>query len=172
LKGTLRVLLIVVVLTAAIVTIRLWVVIPYRCNLATERATSTVLMITTMEKSLRAAELARMNVDRLKTCVVHCPLDVAAAMDLAASYRFLGLHEEAVSIYQSALNVDRRAELYLNLGQAQIDAGDRKQGLQNLITACLYNPSYIDDIAEQHIEVRGAIDRYQLQLKALEHQVR
>jgi len=154
-----------VLLLAALAVDRCFI-IPYRCNIITKQVTDAIRLIGSIDApQLRAAELARNNAQRMQACVASCPENVAAAMDLAACYRILGQHQKAIAAYNSALRVDRRPELYLNLGQAQIEAGDKREGLQNLITACLYNPALLDEIGEQQPEVREAVGRYQIQLE-------
>ncbi len=138
-----------------------WVAAPYHCNLRVKQATGRLqLAVSLADKSMRALRLARINVEELSPCVDRSPSDIGAAMVLAGSHRVLGHDIEAVSLYQRALSYDRRPELYFNLGQTQLGIGDRKSGIQNLITACIYDPVYYDEIGEDQAEVKNAVRAY------------
>jgi Tfp pilus assembly protein PilF len=81
-------------------------------------------------------------------------------MDLAGSYRALDMNEKATSTYRTALSYDRRPELYFNLGQTLLTMGQKQAGIQNLITACLYDPVYYDEISQEQLEVKSAVRAY------------
>lgn len=151
----------IVIFGAAVWAFVLWVAGPYRCNLTTRKATRRLLFaISLPDKSLRAARLARINVDELEPCVAASPANIPAAMDLAGSYRSLGMLAKAASTYQTALSYDRRPELYFNLGQTLLAMGQKQAGIQNLITACLYDPVYYDEISQEQQEVKSAVRAY------------
>jgi len=144
-----------------------WVIKPYRCNLAKKRANNALRVIETLDThDFRVAQLARANIDLLQSKCNCCDEDTSRAMALAASYRFLGLNQRAEIIYTQALRYDRRPELYFNLGQTQIDGGNVREGVRNLITACIYNPAYLDEIGTHHPEVLRAVSAYQRQFAA------
>ena len=63
-------------------------------------------------------------------------------------------------VKQGGVDKKTGTELYFNLGQVQVDLGDPKSGIQNLITACLYDPEYYDAISKEQIEVKDAVRAY------------
>jgi len=159
-----------VIVACASLIVRHWVALPYACNnrmrSATDRLKATLSIA---GGSLRAAELSRRVIDDLQPCVTASPDIVGAQMVLAASYRELGRNREAAAAYETALQYDRRPELYLNLGQTQIALGDSKSGIQNLVLACIYNPMFLDDVGRYRSEVKQAVDAYQTRLLSGQH---
>lgn len=144
----------------AVITLNLGVLRPWTCNLAEGEVDGLTLRIYD-RGAYRVAmvPIARQNIRRLAPCIT-CTTDASLLMLLAANLRFIGRNNQAVLIYREAMRIDRRPELYLNLGQALVETGHDAEGLQFLIKACLYNPEYEDDIAAHHEEVRQAVDHY------------
>jgi tetratricopeptide (TPR) repeat protein len=138
--------------------------VPYRCNVLLTDAKMRVRVAAQSSDPVLAAQLARRNIEDLQSCDRGSPGSTAAAMVLAGSYRIVGRLNEAERVYERLLTFDRRAEIYYNLGMTQLDEGKRDAALQNLSTACIYNPSYIDAIDAYSPEVRRALDAYQTQL--------
>ena len=85
-------------------------------------------------------------------------------MVLGASLRELDRNREAIAAYETALQFDRRPELYLNLGQTQLAIGDTKSALQNLVLACLYYPTYLDEVGQYRPEILQAVEAYQARI--------
>jgi tetratricopeptide (TPR) repeat protein len=157
----LRVVALVAVAVAAIVALQIWVVRPYDCNIRVKRGTKRLLAALDLPpRSIRGAQLARINIAELEPCVARIPSNIGADMVLASGYRDIGQLQRASDLYALALNYDRRPELYFNLGQVQVDLGDKKSGIQNLIIACLYDPEYFDAISKEQIEVKDAVRAY------------
>ena len=145
----------------------LWqfVVIPYRCNNRLKKASDDLkVVLAAAGGDIRGMELARSIAADVHNCTIENPGDVAAQMVLAGAYRALGRNAQAIAAYQTALQYDRRPELYLDLGQTQLETGDSKAALSNLVVACIYNPQYLDEIGLYHPEVKRAVDAYQIRL--------
>jgi tetratricopeptide (TPR) repeat protein len=141
-----------------------WVVRPYRCNISSKRTARRLdVAVSLPSGSLRIASMARLNIEELEPCVSAIPSNIAADMVLAGSYRTIGDRQKALDVYGSALRYDRRPEIYFDLGEVQLELGDRKSGMQNLITACLYDHAYLDEIAKEQPEVTAAIRAYLVQ---------
>ncbi len=152
-------------IAGAVAALRYYVALPHLCNDALRRATRRVERIVSVATDdFRAAQLARQSIDELRTCLRAEPCNVAAQMVIAASYRTLGRNREAASAYETALQYDRRPELYLNLGQTQLAIGDSSAALENLTLACIYNPVFLDQVGQYHPEVKKAVDEYQTRL--------
>lgn len=82
-------------------------------------------------------------------------------MTAAANYRLLEDYDSASEMYKEALRFDRRPELYYNLGISEVNAGRRKEGVDALIHAGLFNPFLIPDLTDAQIraEVETAVHK-------------
>ncbi len=153
------------IIAGAAAGLRAFVEVPYSCNVLLKRATDRLdKALSLAAGDLRAPALARQTMNEMQACVSAGPDDVAGQMVLAAACRMLGHNQRAAAAYETALLYDRRPELYLNLGQTQLAIGDSQSGVKNLTQACIYNPSYLDDIGEHQPEVKHTVDLYQLEM--------
>lgn len=160
-SSLLKVVALIVVVIATVFALQNWVVGPYECNLKVRRGTTRLLAAVAQPPgSYRAVRLARATIEDLQPCVEARPSDISADMVLAGSYRMIGELQRARETYEMALAYDRRPELYFNLGQVEVDAGNSQAGIQNFITACLYDPAYFDEISKEQPEVRDAVRTY------------
>jgi hypothetical protein len=66
----------------------------------------------------------------------------------AAAQRVVGNTEAAIAMYDRALTVDRRPEIYLQRGLAQLEARQRPRAIPDLITANLFYPNSFNDIPD------------------------
>ena len=141
------------------------VVLPYTCNIRLKSATDNLgATLSLSGNHTRAAEVARRTIVVLQPCVAACPDNVGAQMVLGASLRQLDRNREAIAAYETALQFDRRPELYLNLGQAQLGIGDSKSARKNFLLACLYFPAFLDEIGEYRPEILQAVQAYQARI--------
>jgi tetratricopeptide (TPR) repeat protein len=123
-----------------------WCYLPYRCNIF-ERATQTsMLAIQDLDAPLRRAAIARRNLERALDWLDLCPEDLDLYMIAGGSFRQLGRSSDAVPMYERALQMDRRPEIYLNLGQSQAESGQTKQAVINLSRAVMFDPSLIAEV--------------------------
>ena len=61
----------------------------------------------------------------------------------------------AIADYRRALDIDRRPEIYLHLGLAQLAASDRAAAIENLVRACAFDPgrlSALDDATRREVK--------------------
>lgn len=128
--------------------------IPYGCNRevkAVQRSTDAALSAPPME----APSVARRNLLRLDRCLPQSPTDVRLLMLAAANYQILDRHADAIAAYERALRIDKRPEIYYELGLTQLSVGDRSSALASLTRAARFaqqymyetgDPSMIDDI--------------------------
>lgn len=133
-----RVILTALIIAAAAFAFQTSVAAPYRCNVLTaeiEQRTKSILVASEM----RSAPAARANVASMRQCIRVCPTDVNPYMLAAANLELLGRVDEAAEMYQAALPYHRRPELYLNLGIAQLQLGDRANAVDNLVRARVFN---------------------------------
>jgi len=133
--------------------------LPLVCN----RIKATVLNRTKMaiaaSTQFRAAFIARDNLKRLERCDLPTEVDVDVAMLAAANYRVLDRQEDAVRQYQRALAVEKRPEIYLNLGQSLERAGRRAEAVRAYAESATFAPLLVDEIEDPAIrdEIRKAV---------------
>ena len=139
----------------------------WKCNLVQREVESSTLRIAAaLPDNPGVSRIARRNLELLGECRVFCTTSVDWYMASAANERLLGRNADAVLKYERALAYDRRPEIYLNLGLAQLAAGQQAEGVRTLVLACIYNPEYLDEISDHYAEVRQAIYEYQVQIAA------
>ncbi len=129
---------VVLIISSALAVYRLCYV-PYRCN----RTTHAIRVET--EAAFRAADAAPDNFafargarNRL-AIAQECLSPVTARVDLymlaAANARLLKNSSQAIDYYRAALRLERRPEIYFNLGVTEAEAGEREQGIKDLVIA-------------------------------------
>ena len=141
--------------------------VPYHCDVIEKRTLAlTVRAENFSTNTLYASHVARDNLTQLQPCIKLYPT-VNSLMIAAANEQLLGRYTAAVSFYEEAMRYDRRPELYLNLGLAQINAGQTATGVDNLVAACISNPWLIDDISVYHDEVYKRLSAYKAHIDEL-----
>ena len=120
----------------------------YRCNVDEARAEREITALFAHADDPGARLAARQIVETMDRCVVCSPTDVSHRMGRAAALRMLGRPAEAAKEYRRALEVDRRAELFLNAGLSELEAGHDRQADDALITATLVYISNVDIIPQ------------------------
>jgi len=133
---------------ACVYAFYIFCMLPYRCNriknayiLPTEYAFNHA---GTPDGSLQA----RRNLTALLPCMRPACRNVALDMIAAGNYRVLGRYDEAIRLYQHALNLDRRPELYANLAAVEAAAGDRVAARKDLLRAALFSPWAVRSIED------------------------
>ena len=136
---------------------------PYRCNLIEQRGearTSADWEITLQTNHpWRAMVGARRSLDLITPCLDDCSANVGMLMLAGANYRILHRYDEAAEAYRRALRYDRRPEIYFNLGQTEVAAGQREQAVADLVMAGRSGgyTNYIDDpLIQAEVERRLA----------------
>ena len=99
---------------------------PWQCS-HTKRITESLIAQyeQTAQPSLRMTATLRNLSERIEHCLRWLPHDVELRMDAAACDLYFGDRRGAIEHYQAALQIDRRPEIYLNLGDALYQTGDR-----------------------------------------------
>ena len=120
----------------------------YACNLTEARAQARLTRLLAVSDQATARIVARQSIEEMTPCVECAPANVTPYMIRAAALRMLGRPAEAAMDYRRALHVDRRAELYFNLGLTELDAGREEQAADALTTAVFIFYPYIDDIPQ------------------------
>jgi tetratricopeptide (TPR) repeat protein len=102
----------------------------------------------------------------LHDCECVSPPDASIPTTLAAAAEASEDPRTAITEYQRALLIDRRPEIYFQLGLALEETLDRPAALENIVRACAFDPSRLKDIpydemrkeAEQRLRERYGAD--------------
>lgn len=118
-----KVLAIAVLVAAAAAAMHRLVIVPWRCNAVEGRVWRALDRVWGDRETYRKRNVAQESLEAMRGCVAACPTDVNLQMLAGSSFRVLGRSSAAISAYQRALRFDRRPELYMALGEAQLEAG-------------------------------------------------
>jgi len=131
---------------ATVYAIERWTLDPLRC---THAASTGAAMLEGGESAdyrmRRAAHQLRIDLERCR-CI--SPPDVGIPMTRAAAADVDGDRAAAIIEYQIALRIDRRPEIYFQLGLLQHEIGRDDDAMNNLVRACAFNPALLAEIAD------------------------
>lgn len=122
-----------------------WCFLPYACNIFKRKTEATMLAAENAIGTGRAIT-ARNNVDMTLRWIKRCPNDLDLYMIAGGSLRQIGRSDQAIGMYAMALRLDRRPELYLNLGQSQAEAGQLAEAVPALVEAVRFDPALITEV--------------------------
>jgi hypothetical protein len=113
-----------------------------------------------MANDRRTPVLARRIAADLEGCACVSPPHVAIPYTLGAVAEVTGDPTAAIAHYQRALAIERRPEIYLRLGLAQLEALDRKAAIESFVRAGAFDPSLIGEIPYKDVrsETRRRIE--------------
>ena len=145
-----------VVATAAAV----WIMViaclrPYRCDIALKSTEEPTRIAFERGDRYYSAAIARANLELLAPCLAHRP-NAAVLMIAAGNERVLGRLAEAAALYRRALTTDRRPEISYNLGIVELQLGDRRAALHDLLDAVRFSPTYLEGLPD---DVRLELER-------------
>lgn len=143
-KTMVRIAAVVLLTAGAALAIARWVIHPLRCS----RAASFGAAALEVNDTPAAARGIRAE---LASCTCVTPPDVLIPVALGAAAKAEGDPPVAIAEYQHALEIDRRPEIYFQLGLAQLEAGDRPAALESLVRACAFDPARLTDIYDAEI---------------------
>lgn len=124
------------IVVAALAAIYRLVVVPWRCNDVEGVVWRDLDLVWEKreEDPWRARMVAERSLASMADCVAACRSDVNLQMLAGSSFRILGRSSAAIAAYQTALQFDRRPELYMALGSAQLEAGaPREQAVASFV---------------------------------------
>ena len=78
---------------------------------------------------------ARRRLEIAQECLTPTTATVELLMVAAANARLIKRFPKAIDDYRAALRIDQRPEIYFNLGIAEVDAGSREAGIEDLVIA-------------------------------------
>lgn len=93
------------------------------------------------------APLARDTLERAARALRRCPSNIQLRMIAAANLRQLGRPADAIAMYEQALRFDRRPEIYMNMGQSQMESGNRPRAVDDFVRAVVFAPGMIEEVS-------------------------
>jgi tetratricopeptide (TPR) repeat protein len=128
--------------------------LPFRCDLEAKRAMVQTDYATRVADEYNAVIAARENLAMLAACTEHCPWDVRGLFAAAWNLRILKRYEHAIATYQEALKYDRRPEVYAELGNAHLEAGNETAAMEALLQAARFDRFVLTRVARPDIKER------------------
>lgn len=138
-------LLTVVTLILGMVVIYHASIIPLRCNRANQALQNSTIEAMNQTGGM-AAVTARKNLDAVLKSIAHCPRVPNFYMIAAANYRILHRHEDAARMYETTLTLERRPEIYFQLGLSRVAMGMNHEAVESFVRACRFVPVLIDQV--------------------------
>ena len=112
----------------AIVAVWAFVIVPWQCSHVKRQSEDVILSFERMANPSPAAIAKSRDISvRVRRCILCMPNDLDLRFEAAASSLVLGANDAAVDQYREALKIDRRPEIYLNLGTALYNSGRRQE---------------------------------------------
>lgn len=146
-----------IVVLAGLLAIYHTAVVPLRCNRENKRLEDATIR-TMSQRGAAAAVSARENVDAVLRSIRACPREPNFYMIAAANYRILRRHDEAASMYEATLLLERRPEIYFQLGLTRVEMGMNIEAVENFTRACRFVPTLIEQVpAHLREDVRGRL---------------
>src|SRR5437899_6281138 len=121
-------------------------ILPFRCNRQiriAQRRTQAAMDY----PAVRAAVVARENIERMERVIGGCSTDVNAQLLLAANAALIGDTRGQFEHLDAALRIDQRPELYYDRGMASLALGRVDAAVEDLVTATRFNPTLIDNLS-------------------------
>ena len=146
-KG-IRALMATLIVITCLSVVRWVVVLPIRINQMIGQAESATAGAWTASDQFGAAAQAKRILAIIQPALERNRTNVSLLMVSAANKQLVGRFRSALMDYDTALQVDRRPELYLQRGLTLLGAGRRMEAIPDLITANLFSPTYFADIPD------------------------
>ena len=122
--------------------------LPYQCNRVKRALIAPTRAAYEARGFPRAQMIARTNLEAIERCAGLACRDVSSGMIKAANLRVLGRNREAANLYRELLSLQKRPEIYMNLGQTEVDMGNRGEAVRSFFMAARFNPWLIRDIED------------------------
>lgn len=130
-----------VVLLLAGFTLHRMVWVPQRCNVVKKEVGRVIAREWERRHTAVAFDAGARNEPVLAEAVEHCPHDVALLMLAGSNQVLMNRYEIALRFYERALQYDRRPELHVAAGIAQLNLGRREEALRNFVDAANFTGS-------------------------------
>lgn len=147
-KLTVRVLASLAIAVASVWATYRFCYLRHACNLRAESVQQSMVRVMRAADQATARIVARKAIDEMNRCLECWSTNMNFYMIRAAALRMLDRPAEAALDYRRALRIDRRAELYFNLGLTELEAGREAQAADALTTAVFLFYPYVDEIPD------------------------
>jgi hypothetical protein len=137
----------ILLITAAIGIWR-FAVDPYRCNVQLKRLERQTGATLSNIGSSGARVGAREILEQLDSMPPCCHDSAEFGMIEGANQRVMGKSAEAVATFKRVLTRERRPEVFLNLGYAELENGEPDAAIGHFVTAVRFDPFTIADMPE------------------------
>ena len=111
----------------------------------------SVVAVTSGRPAAAVAPLYWAHVKLLQRAEDLDPADARLPLARGSQYLLLGRAQEAVAAYREALAIEPRPEIYLNLGRAQLGAGDREAARESFRRALALDPFLREDVPPEMV---------------------
>ena len=157
-KVALRIVASLAIAAAAVWAAYRYCYLRHLCNVRAESVQKSLVRIMRVADQATGRIVARRAVEEMNACLEIWPTNVNLYMIRAAALRMLDRPADASLEYRRAIRLDRRAELYFNLGMAELEAGRDAQAVDALTTAVFLYYLYVDEIPEpMQTRIRNAV---------------
>ena len=141
----LRIVALLVLAAATLAALRYAVLLPLLCEARVTRALDALDAAADRNDVVQHAA-SRFVSSSLHGCGCAEPFDFKLTYAHGSAARYRGDAREAVRLYERALLLDRRPEIYLDLGMAQLDALDRDSAIASFVAAVAFDPARLERI--------------------------
>lgn len=140
-KAIIRGIALLLLIAATAYALDRWTLKPLRCGHAASLGSDALDHDTrTIHQTARQVRADLHDCECVSPPDANIPMTLAAAADVSDDPR------TAITEYQRALLIDRRPEIYFNLGLAQQETLAHTAALENIVRACAFDPSRLKDI--------------------------
>lgn len=120
----------------------------WRCNIVKKRAQTRTLGLLDIPFGPAIARVAHRQIADEMRCLATCPTDVDTYMTIAVAQRIVGRQQGAVEMYRTALQFDRRPEIFFNLGIVLLQLNDVEGARTAFLDACRFNIDLANQIPD------------------------
>jgi len=145
-RVVLRAAALLLVVAATAYALHRWAWLPLRCVHAASTGAAALDQATQQSDESKTLAVATRVRAQLQGCECVSPPDVRIPFTTGGTAAASGDPRAAIPELQRALAIDRRPEIYLALGFAQLDAMDRASAIENIVRAVAFDPARLGQI--------------------------
>jgi tetratricopeptide (TPR) repeat protein len=116
-----------------------------RCNVEKRAAEAAIDRARARASDVEQQRIASQAIPRLIACARSTPDDWQVHFLLGSLWGLAGKNDRAMESYKTALELERRPEIYFSLSMAQFEHGEPEEGLRNAEQAAMFNIAYADE---------------------------
>lgn len=122
---------------------------PVHCNAEVSRIEADTLNAERLSDPYAKLVRARRNLQRL--AALRCATEVRVPVLLAANEELVGRLEDAAKHYEQAVALEPRPEIYMALGNVQVQLGRVDAAVESYARALKFHPTFIDKIPSEEL---------------------